>query len=700
MSDSFEAVVIGSGFGGTILALSFVNSFTAEKNSNKKVCVLERGQWWLSHEINFTPKAARADPGKSSNMREYLDDNGKPYHLWAHPDNVEGVLNLLAADRALTPQGIYDYKVLGNVHALVSNAVGGGSMIYSNVTIEPPMDVYKTWFSDESEALKLQDYFKKAKNFIKINKIVSNAGMSANLLEKTKALKEAAQALIDKGNTDIVNVTKVGNKASIDFPVDLSITDIPPGLIPADLQDRMKNNALTDADKAALPDIMAKLSQSSVCQRQGRCNLGCIPGSRHTLNKSLYDAVKSGNPANPLEIRELSEVYDIQYEEGKEFPYKVLYRLYGKTENGSPELKEVSAKKVVIAAGTLGSTELLLKCKERGSLDLSDQVGKNFLTNGDFLGYMTLEQRTIDSTRGPINASHVAFKTEGKEFTYTIEDTTISKMVAPLVATMLELHAHGAREANMDLLKDAELLIRFGLSSLIMDNISTTTLMEIFSKMWNDPNVRGVLIDILRTGTATDETTRKLVESILTWAVTDWDNPYASPEERMARFFVFSAMSRGEKAGMVKLKPNWKEMEDQNDLGEKIFVDWPAAENTGIFKSMVEGMKSLAANIEIGGEDRVFTPLWNFDNPEESTTVVLHPLGGCSIGKDVTVGVVDNLGHVFRNDGSSDKKKAYPDLYVIDGSIIPEPLGVNPSFTISALAFRAAENIVGAKNLP
>jgi len=92
---------------------------------------LERGQWWFSHEINFTPKAARQNPGISSNMREYLDDNSKPYHFWAHPDNVEGVLNLLAADRALTPQGIYDYKVLGNVHALVSNAVGGGSMIYS-----------------------------------------------------------------------------------------------------------------------------------------------------------------------------------------------------------------------------------------------------------------------------------------------------------------------------------------------------------------------------------------------------------------------------------------------------------------------------------------------------------------------------------------------------------------------------------------
>ncbi len=150
------------------------------------------------------------------------------------------------------------------------------------------MKCIRNWFSDENEAAKLQDYFKKAKNFIKVNKIVSNAGMSANLLDKTKALKEAAQALIDKGNKDIVNITQVGNKTTIDFPVDLSITDIPPGLIPADLQERMKNNALTDADKAALPDIMAKLSQNSVCQRQGRCNLGCIPRiETHSQQESL-----------------------------------------------------------------------------------------------------------------------------------------------------------------------------------------------------------------------------------------------------------------------------------------------------------------------------------------------------------------------------------------------------------------------------
>jgi choline dehydrogenase-like flavoprotein len=70
MDEAFDAVVVGSGFGGTILALSYANRFekeNAKNNTNKKVCILERGQWWLSHELNYTRKATERPP----NMREF-----------------------------------------------------------------------------------------------------------------------------------------------------------------------------------------------------------------------------------------------------------------------------------------------------------------------------------------------------------------------------------------------------------------------------------------------------------------------------------------------------------------------------------------------------------------------------------------------------------------------------------------------------
>ncbi len=46
-------------------------------------------------------------------------------------------------------------------------------------------------------------------------------------------------------------------------------------------------------------------------------------------------------------------------------------------------------------------------------------------------------------------------------------------------------------------------------------------------------------------------------------------------------------------------------------------------------------------------------------------------------------GVVNHAGEVF----------GYRNLYVIDGAIVPEALGVNPSRTIGALAERAASLI-------
>lgn len=70
------------------------------------------------------------------------------------------------------------------------------------------------------------------------------------------------------------------------------------------------------------------------------------------------------------------------------------------------------------------------------------------------------------------------------------------------------------------------------------------------------------------------------------------------------------------------------------------------------------------------------------------------------MGNNVESGVADSYGQVFWNDGSSNKTKVYPDLFVIDGSVLPEPPGVNPTMLIAAIAFRAAEKIVGVDHLP
>ncbi|MFN8322740.1 MAG: GMC family oxidoreductase [Chitinophagales bacterium] len=64
-----------------------------------------------------------------------------------------------------------------------------------------------------------------------------------------------------------------------------------------------------------------------------------------------------------------------------------------------------------------------------------------------------------------------------------------------------------------------------------------------------------------------------------------------------------------------------------------------------------------------------------------STTA--HILGGNPMGKSPKEGVVDEY---FRVHG-------YPNMYILDGSIVPANLGVNPSFTITALSEYAMDHI-------
>ena len=74
------------------------------------------------------------------------------------------------------------------------------------------------------------------------------------------------------------------------------------------------------------------------------------------------------------------------------------------------------------------------------------------------------------------------------------------------------------------------------------------------------------------------------------------------------------------------------------------------------------------------------TPLWLFKR-----VITVHPLGGVPMGADPGHGVVDGWGESF----------AYPGLHVVDGSVMPGPVGPNPSLTIAAFAERAAAHILG-----
>jgi cholesterol oxidase len=72
------------------------------------------------------------------------------------------------------------------------------------------------------------------------------------------------------------------------------------------------------------------------------------------------------------------------------------------------------------------------------------------------------------------------------------------------------------------------------------------------------------------------------------------------------------------------------------------------------------------------------------------TPSTAHILGGCGIGADEDEGVIDINHEAF----------GYPGLFVVDGSVIPANLGVNPSLTITAMAERAMSRIPAQAEAP
>ena len=126
-----------------------------------------------------------------------------------------------------------------------------------------------------------------------------------------------------------------------------------------------------------------------------------------------------------------------------------------------------------------------------------------------------------------------------------------------------------------------------------------------------------------------------------------------------------------------------------NERGN-IDLNKPYDLNQKVYDEMIEGMKMFANEIGKNGSNDIAVVLWDKTG---KTQITAYRLGGCPMGNDSTDGVVSSFGEVFRDE--SDLK--YENLYVVDGSIIPTSLGVNPSLTISALAFRIAEHITGNK---
>jgi choline dehydrogenase-like flavoprotein len=159
-NNKYEYVVIGSGFGGSIIALTFANKLEEDnkKLSNKskygKVCILERGQWWISPEIPIEEKRTK---DISPILHQYLRANDIPYNFFPYPDDFTGLISLIKNFSFISDHGLYDYKILKNIGIIRGIGIGGGSLVYFNVTERPDPCVYKEWPTESDSFPSLSD---------------------------------------------------------------------------------------------------------------------------------------------------------------------------------------------------------------------------------------------------------------------------------------------------------------------------------------------------------------------------------------------------------------------------------------------------------------------------------------------------------------------------------------------------------------
>jgi len=414
----FDAIVIGTGFGGTIAAVQLAAQ-------GKKVLILERGTFWRSSY----PLPLTGDP-----FGKWAAANKMPVQYWPRPDHRKGMQDFFAALRTqFEGDGLYQYSMFNQADLLTANGVGGGSLIYSNVTIRPKDEAL------QRIGLSLGDAeFTAARQWMEgppgnhasanrgwlnyiVTKIPLDKDMSAADYAKlgvdpvTMKDTDASYILLDRARVLRAAARQVSEKLGVPMewaPLELAVVEY---------------DAHRGKDSDSLP-------AHTHCDRQGRCMLGCLPQARHTLNKTLFKKVlqKPGVTLLPkskvLFIGQSPQGYEVRYEDHF---------------SGDGEHKSEFAPMVFLAGGVLGSTEILLRSKRDNHLAVSDTLGTKFSSNGDF-GAFAYRTRNADntvlpvySTRGPINLSHVTMNFNGRFI--KIEDCAIPSMFAEFVSKGLEI---------------------------------------------------------------------------------------------------------------------------------------------------------------------------------------------------------------------------------------------------------------------
>ena len=524
---SYDYVIVGSGFGGAVSACRLAAA-------GKDVLVLERGRRWTPDQF---PRDA---------------DDAWVWNQDA-PEHCDGWIDLRIMDQMWVAQG---------------SGVGGGSLIYANVSIDAPEAAFKSGWPSQITLETLQPYYARVSDMLRPARVPKN-----QWTERFKLMRDAAIA--------------IGEEKRL-RELELAITFSP------DWSYAKKNEEDDPRDPAkSEPRVNAQGRKQGTCVHLGLCDIGCPVGAKNTLDLNYLAAAEDSGAiiqthSLVTHLSSLGSTWRVHYDRID-------------VAGCRREPAYVDAKRVILAAGSLGSTEILLRCRDeyRTLSRLSPALGRGWSSNGDFLTPAIYKDRLVNASEGPTISGAIDFLDgSDKGARYFVEDGGFPNLLE---------HYINAR------LGSASVFAAFAMRRL---------------KKLQKGSLRDHIMPWF--GQAIDGADGKL------YLGRSWLRPWRR-----------------------RLKLDWNP--DRSVLG-------------------VQGMADMHVKLTEASGGKPLPPLaWKYLR----TLITPHPLGGCNMAAAAAGGVVDDQCRVFGHDG----------LYVMDGSAIPRPIGLNPSKTIAAVAERAVEKL-------
>ncbi len=579
----YDVIIVGSGYGGSIAASQLAG--LQHQGRPLKICVLERGKEYL--------------PGMFPSRMADLPEHAR----FSTPGSAAPNGNR---------DGLFDIRVNPHLNTVIANGLGGGSLINAGVMIEPKARVFDQRWPASFRASARDELFE-------------------GLYRETKELLGAS----DQKGPNTISRHHQHQAKPLAKHAQLNI-------LASDKNQPHKDNTFSDA--AITMAMEDKINSGGVtlnaCNFCGDCATGCNHNAKDSLDTNLLvRAQRLGAELYTGAAVLKLEKHTLNSGESGWQVHIAHTRNKLRKRQGAPF--KVSAAKVILAAGSYGSTEILLRSHNK-SLPFSNCLGTNFSSNGDMLA-------TIFDQKEPVNA--VASE----------NDQPASRHIGPTITGMIDL-----RDQPEQL--------------LIQEMAVPGALRRVYEEMVTTTNTLAQLMTADKSYHYNGQPDQ---------------DPYNVDAKKIERTSILAIMGDDGSQGSLELL-----VDDSDDCLEgdgALKVQWSGLPDNPLFPHQVKVLTQLIERSETGGFAQG-NPAWS-PLPEsmekflgqggKGPQLTVHPLGGCGMGDDHHSGVVDEYGRVFDLSDPSSCTQVHDNLAVLDGAMIPTALGANPALSIAAISLRA-----------